>query len=84
MIPGETTDILFRSLYHEALVLVGATAGASSRIRGIYRAAVIDGNPKRGVVLARELLAELDDAANQLHIFRAQLLAISAEIESGT
>lgn len=82
MIPTTETDFLFRSLYHEGLILVGEAAGASSRIRGIYRAAVIQGNPKHGLVLTRQLLVQLDEAEAALRQFRTSLLALSSEIEA--
>lgn len=82
MSPTTETDFLFRSLYHEGLILVGEAAGASSRIRGIYRAAVLNGNPKHGIVLTRQALRQLDEAEAALRQFRTGILALAAEIEA--
>lgn len=80
--PSTATDFLFRSLYHEGLIFVGEAAGASSRIRGIYRAAVLNGNPKHGIVLTRQLLGQIDESEAALRTFRASVLALAAEIEA--
>ncbi len=80
--PTTATDFLFRSLYHQGLCLVGEAAGASSRIRGIYRAAVLNGNPKHGIVLTRQLLGQIDETETALRILRANVLALAAEIEA--
>lgn len=82
MIPTTTADFLFRQAYHEGLIAVGEAAGAASRIRGIYRAAVNQDNPKHAVVLTRHALVQIDETYKALHQFKTSLLAIAAEIET--
>jgi uncharacterized protein (DUF2336 family) len=82
MIPTTTTDFLFRQAYHEALIAVGEAAGSSSRIRGIYRAAVNHDNPKHALVLTRHALVQIDETYKALAQFKTSLLAIAAEIET--
>lgn len=82
MMPTTTADFLFRQAYHEGLIAVGEAAGAATRIRHVYRAAILNDNPKHGIVLTKHALAQIDETFKALHEFKTSLLAIAAEIET--
>ncbi|MCW1883975.1 hypothetical protein OKA04_04495 [Luteolibacter flavescens] len=82
MIATEAEVIAFQTAANAALVAACEASGYHMKLRKVFAATYLRGNPRHGLAMMREILAETDSAIAHMRHFQALALGIVADIEA--
>lgn len=82
MIATEANVIAFQTASNAALVAYCEASGCTGFLRRAYAATYLRDNPKHGLAILRDLLAQADQATRYMQHFQGLALGLMADIEA--